>query len=145
RDFHVTGVQTCALPVSGLLPVEQFVEKPGIEQACRFLESGNYFWNSGMFLFRASRFLEELTRHEPDIYDTCTLALENSRRDLEFLRIDAESFAHCPDSSVDYAVMEMTDRASLVPLNGRWSDVGPCSSLWEFQTKAPQGNVLKGH
>lgn len=130
--------------VSGLLPVEQFVEKPGIEQACSFLESGNYFWNSGMFLFRASRFLEELKRHEPDIYDTCTLALENSRRDLEFLRIDAESFAHCPDSSVDYAVMEKTDRASVVPLNAGWSDVGSWSSLWEVQSKDALGNVLKG-
>src|SRR5690606_7775312 len=138
------SIKATSSQVSGLLPVEQFVEKPGFEQACRFLESGNYFWNSGMFLFRASRFLEELKRFEPDIYDTCRLALKNSRRDLEFLRIDAESFAHCPDSSIDYAVMEKTDRASVAPLNAGWSDVGSWSSLWEVQEKDARGNVLKG-
>lgn len=137
-------IKVAAPQEDGLVAVEQFVEKPGFEQACRFLESGNYLWNSGMFLFRASRFLEELKRYEPDIYDTCRLALSQSWRDLEFLRIDAESFAHCPDSSIDYAVMEKTDRAMVVPLSAGWSDVGSWSSLWEVQEKDSQGNVLKG-
>lgn len=137
-------IKTATALAEGLLLVEQFVEKPPYEQACQFVESGHYFWNSGMFLFRASRYLEELKRHESDIFDTCRLALENSRRDLEFLRIDPESFAHCPDCSIDYGVMEKTDRACVVPLSAGWSDVGSWSSLWEVQEKDSHGNVLKG-
>ena len=129
---------------SGVLPVERFVEKPDHARACEFVESGAYFWNSGMFLFRASRYLEELRQHEPDIHETCQLAWSQSQSDFEFVRIDAEAFAFCPDRSIDYAVMEKTTRARLVPLSAGWSDVGAWSSLWEVGPKDEQGNVLKG-
>src|SRR5690606_3381757 len=129
---------------SGALPVERFVEKPDHARACEFVELGAYFWNSGMFLFRASRYLEELRQHEPDIHETCQLAWSQSQSDFEFVRIDAEAFAFCPDRSIDYAVMEKTTRARLVPLSAGWSDVGAWSSLWEVGPKDEQGNVLKG-
>ncbi|WP_172143357.1 mannose-1-phosphate guanylyltransferase/mannose-6-phosphate isomerase [Pseudomonas tumuqii] len=128
----------------GVLAVERFVEKPCQAKACEFVASGDYFWNSGMFMFRCSRYLEELKRHEPDIYDTCLLALERSRNDLEFVRIDPATFACCPDNSIDYAVMERTTRACVVPLQAGWSDVGCWSSLWDVQDKDEYGNVLKG-
>ncbi|MCP5162259.1 MAG: mannose-1-phosphate guanylyltransferase/mannose-6-phosphate isomerase [Hahellaceae bacterium] len=128
----------------GVFRVERFVEKPNYERACDFVASGEYFWNSGMFMFRASRFLEELQAHDKDIYDTCVLALKNSAQDLEFTRIDAESFEFCPDNSIDYAVMEKTGRATMVPLSVGWNDVGSWSSLWEVHDKDEQGNVLKG-
>ncbi|HSX90415.1 MAG TPA: mannose-1-phosphate guanylyltransferase/mannose-6-phosphate isomerase, partial [Pseudomonas sp.] len=102
------------------------------------------FWNSGMFLFRASRYLEELQRHEPDIYDTCLLALERSSLDGDTINIDAPTFACCPDNSIDYAVMEKTTRACVVPLTAGWNDVGSWSSIWDVHEKDADGNVTKG-
>ncbi|HLD68824.1 MAG TPA: mannose-1-phosphate guanylyltransferase/mannose-6-phosphate isomerase [Pseudomonas sp.] len=124
--------------------VLQFVEKPDLQRASAFVESGDYFWNSGMFMFRASRFLEELKKHDPDIYDTCLLALERSQRDGDITQIDADTFACCPDNSIDYAVMEKTEQACVVPLSAGWSDVGCWASLWDVQDKDANGNVLKG-
>lgn len=128
----------------GVSRVEQFVEKPDAQRAAEFVKSGNYFWNSGMFLFRASRFLDELKRHDPDIYDTCLLALERSQIDGENIEIDAATFECCPDNSIDYAVMEKTQRACVVPLSAGWSDVGCWSSLWDVHQKDDDGNVTKG-
>ncbi|WP_248745262.1 mannose-1-phosphate guanylyltransferase/mannose-6-phosphate isomerase [Pseudomonas sp. MWU12-2037] len=133
-----------ALLPEGVSRVSQFVEKPDEKRAIEFVEAGGYFWNSGMFLFRASRFLEELKKHDPDIYDTCLLTLERSTRDGDGVILDEATFAQCPDNSIDYAVMEKTQRACVVPLSAGWSDVGCWSSLWEVHEKDENGNVSKG-
>lgn len=128
----------------GVIRVERFVEKPDEARARQFVEEGGYFWNSGMFLFRASRFLEELKKHDTDIYDTCLLALERSRRDDDIISIDPATFECCPDNSIDYAVMEKTRRACVVPLAAGWNDVGSWSSIWEVHDKDANGNVTMG-
>ena len=138
-----TGRDACELP-QGVLAVEAFVEKPDLETACEFVAQGDYVWNSGMFLFRCSRYLEELQRHDPDIYDTCQLALSRSTHDLQFIRIDPSAFECCPDNSIDYAVMEKTDRACVVPLCAGWNDVGSWSALWDVQDKDGDGNCQSG-
>jgi mannose-1-phosphate guanylyltransferase/mannose-6-phosphate isomerase len=130
--------------VPGAYRVMQFVEKPDAVRASEFVRSGGYYWNSGMFLFRASRYLDELRAHEPDIYDTCVLALERSKLAGGALTIDAGTFECCPDNSIDYAVMEKTRRACVVPLAAGWNDVGSWSSLWDVHEKDSDGNVLKG-
>ncbi|MCY1519923.1 Alginate biosynthesis protein AlgA [compost metagenome] len=132
------------LLVPGALRVMQFVEKPDQETAEAFVADGGYFWNSGMFLFRASRYLDELRTHEPDIYDNCVLTLERSKVCGDVVGIDTATFACCPDDSIDYAVMEKTERACMVPLDAGWSDVGCWSSLWDVHDKDCDGNVLKG-
>jgi len=128
----------------GVIRVERFIEKPDEARAQQFVEDGGYFWNSGMFLFRASRFLEELKKHDADIYDTCLLALERSQHDGELISIDAATFECCPDNSIDYAVMEKTRRACVVPLAAGWNDVGSWSSIWEVHDKDDDGNVTMG-
>lgn len=128
----------------GAYRVTQFVEKPDSLRAGEFVRSGGYYWNSGMFLFRASRYLDELRSHEPDIYDTCVLTLERSKATADMLIIDAGTFECCPDNSIDYAVMEKTARACVVPLAAGWNDVGSWSSLWDVHEKDSDGNVLKG-
>lgn len=128
----------------GVIRVERFIEKPDETRARQFVEDGGYFWNSGMFLFRASRFLEELKKHDADIYDTCLLALERSQHDGELISIDAATFECCPDNSIDYAVMEKTRRACVVPLSAGWNDVGSWSSIWEVHDKDDDGNVTMG-
>ncbi len=128
----------------GVIRVERFIEKPDEARAQQFVEDGGYFWNSGMFLFRASRFLEELKKHDADIYDTCLLALERSQHDGDLISIDAATFECCPDNSIDYAVMEKTRRACVVPLSAGWNDVGSWSSIWEVHDKDDDGNVTMG-
>ncbi|MFC5696531.1 mannose-1-phosphate guanylyltransferase/mannose-6-phosphate isomerase [Pseudomonas sp. GCM10022186] len=140
---YIRSKADAALP-DGVSRVAQFVEKPDDARARQYVESGDYFWNSGMFLFRASRFLEELKHHDVDIYDTCLLALERSKRDGIAVSIDAATFACCPDNSIDYAVMEKTARACVVPLAAGWNDVGSWSSIWEVHDKDQDGNVTKG-
>lgn len=124
--------------------VEQFVEKPTSEAAEEFLESGEFFWNSGMFLFKASRYLDELKRFRPDIYQACELAVSNINSDLDFIRIDNEEFTACPSESIDYAVMEKTDDAIVVPMDAGWCDVGSWSSLWDISKKDAGGNTIVG-
>ena len=130
--------------VPGAYRVMQFVEKPDHTRASEFVRNGGYYWNSGMFLFRASRYLDELRSHEPDIYDTCVLALERSKTSGSVVTIDAGTFECCPDNSIDYAVMEKTERACVVPMAAGWNDVGSWSSLWDVHEKDSDGNVLKG-
>jgi len=139
-------IKTCAVNAGGheALPVERFVEKPDYPTACAFIAEGGYVWNSGMFLFKASQYLEELKRHEPDIYDTCVLALQRGKHEAKCHFVDADTFAFCPENSVDYAVLERTERASVIPLSVGWSDVGSWSSLWEVHDKDEAGNVMKG-
>lgn len=124
--------------------VGRFVEKPQRETAHEYLASGEFFWNSGMFLFRASRYLEELEKFRPDILEVCRHALATSQQDLHFTRIDASVFMDCPDESVDYAVMEKTDSAAVVPLDAGWSDVGSWSALWALSEQDGNGNALSG-
>lgn len=125
-------------------PVEQFVEKPDLARAQSYLDSGNYFWNSGMFMFSASRYLAELAAYRLDIFTAVEHAYEQRETDLDFVRVNAERFALVPDESIDYAVMEKTDRAMVVPLDAGWSDVGSWTSLWEESDKDAQGNAIRG-
>jgi mannose-1-phosphate guanylyltransferase len=124
--------------------VEEFVEKPSLEVAESYLASGSYYWNSGMFMFKASRYLAELEKFRPDIYEVCKASLEDSESDLDFLRVDKSKFESCPAESVDYAVMENTKDAIVVPLDVGWSDIGSWSSLWDISDKDEDGNVSRG-
>lgn len=133
----------CALAGQGY-QVAEFVEKPDLETARHYLECGEYYWNSGMFLFKASRYLSELKRFRPDIHTACELALGNPSSDLDFIRVDKTAFLACPDDSIDYAVMEKTDAAVVVSLDAGWSDVGSWSSLWEISPQSDEGNVQQG-
>lgn len=124
--------------------VAEFVEKPDISTALSYLSSGQYYWNSGMFLFRAGRFLDELKQFSPDIYSACQKAVGQINPDFDFIRVDREAFMACPSDSIDYAVMEHTKHAVVVPMSAGWSDVGSWSSLWEISNKDHQCNVLHG-
>lgn len=124
--------------------VDSFVEKPDFETAESYLATGDYYWNSGMFMFKASRYLEELEKFRPDILSAVEAALSNSSKDLYFTRVDEKSFCECPDDSVDYAVMEKTDSAVVLPMSAGWSDIGAWSSLWEVSDKDAHQNVLRG-
>ncbi len=125
--------------------VAQFVEKPNLATAQQYLESGDYYWNSGMFMFKASVYLRELNEHAPDIFAACTSAMQHTDTDMTFIRVDADEFARCPDDSIDYAVMERTSDACMVPLDAGWNDVGSWTSLWETsQNKDDSGNVIIG-
>lgn len=128
----------------GAFAVAQFVEKPDAVTAEGYLASGEYYWNSGMFLFRASRFLAELQAFRPDIHAACSLAVGTINPDLDFVRVDKAAFLACPSDSIDYAVMEKTADAVVVPMDAGWSDVGSWSSLWEISTKDAAGNVFRG-
>nr|AID70963.1 mannose-1-phosphate guanylyltransferase [Aeromonas bestiarum] len=128
----------------GASMVEAFVEKPDFELAQKYLADGRYLWNSGMFLFKASVYLQELVQHCPQMVLACQQSLRLSQDDLDFIRLDPEAFAACPDDSIDYAVMEKTANAVVVPLDASWSDVGSWSALWEVSEKDVQGNVLQG-
>ncbi len=124
--------------------VAAFVEKPDTGTAAEYLASGEYFWNSGMFVLRADVWLEELARNRPDILRACEAAYTQGRQDGEFYRVESESFRACPGDSIDYAVMEKTDRAAVVPLDAGWSDIGAWSAIWDTETRDDQGNVIQG-
>ena len=124
--------------------VEQFVEKPDRSTAKKYLESGDYLWNSGMFLFRADTFLHELQMHAPAMVEACQKSFTAATQDLDFLRLDEQAFAACPSDSIDYAVFEKTANAAVVPVDPGWSDIGSWSALWEVSDKDANGNVLAG-
>ena len=124
--------------------VEAFVEKPELERAEAFLAAGGHFWNSGMFVFPAARFLALLARHEPAMAACAERAWAGSERDLDFTRLDAAAFAESPSNSVDYAVMERIDDAAMVPLDAGWDDVGSWSALWSLADQDHDGNALLG-
>ena len=132
------------LKPAGVHQVARFVEKPDLETAQAYVASGQYCWNSGMFMFRASAFLEELATHRPDIREGAEKAWHNAHRDLEFIRLDKEAFAACPSESVDYAVMEKTRNAAMVSLDAGWNDVGAWPAVWESQAKDDSGNAGRG-
>ncbi|MCA0950247.1 mannose-1-phosphate guanylyltransferase/mannose-6-phosphate isomerase [Shewanella chilikensis] len=124
--------------------VTQFVEKPNLETAQEYHASGEYYWNSGMFLFKASTFLAELKTHRPDMFNSCEQAMTATQADLDFIRVDKAAFETCPDDSIDYAVMEKTTKAVVVPMDCGWSDVGSWSALWEVSDKDEKGNACRG-
>lgn len=130
--------------LGGYNEVAAFVEKPDEATAQRYLEEGDYLWNSGMFLFRADRYLEELEAHQPAMLKACREAWSQKQADLDFIRVGREAFEACPDDSIDYAVMEKTHDAVVVPLDAGWSDVGSWSALWEIQPQDEHGNVCRG-
>ena len=131
-------------PVQEGFDVAEFVEKPDLQTAQTYLESGDYFWNSGMFMFKASRYLEELEAFQPEMFKATKAALEGGEKDLDFVRLNSEAFAACPDDSIDYAVMEKTDQAAVVLLDAGWSDIGSWSALWEIGDKDASNNVCHG-
>ncbi len=128
----------------GPVPIARFVEKPDRTAAEEFLACGRFTWNSGMFLFRASSILAEMERLCPEVVSFCRSALERDTADLEFLRLEREAFANCPNVAIDVAVMEKTDRGVVLPLDAGWSDVGSWSALWETSNQDNNGNVLRG-
>ena len=130
--------------VGDAFSVSEFVEKPNLATAQAYLESGDYYWNSGMFLFKARRYLDELAKFAPDILNICRKAIATPEQDLEFVRVDKAIFETCPDDSVDYAVMEKSEDVIVVPMDAGWSDVGSFSALWEVSAKDKNNNVLKG-
>ncbi|AAZ97192.1 mannose-1-phosphate guanylyltransferase/mannose-6-phosphate isomerase [Thiobacillus denitrificans ATCC 25259] len=129
---------------AGAHAVAGFVEKPDLATAQQYVASGDYFWNSGMFLFRASDFLKELETLRPDILSASRAALDAAKPDLDFVRLDPVAFEACPSESVDYAVMEHTRRAAVVPADIGWNDIGAWSALWEVAEKDAAGNAVRG-
>ena len=124
--------------------VARFVEKPDAATAAQYLASGQYFWNSGMFLFQASRYLAELERHAPAMLAACRKAFAAAARDADFVRLDKAAFAACPSDSIDYAVMEKTADAAVLPIDVGWNDVGSWSALWEVAQQDGDGNAHHG-
>jgi mannose-1-phosphate guanylyltransferase len=129
---------------SGGYVVDEFIEKPSSDVAQEYLDSGDYLWNSGMFLFKARRYLEELQKFRPDIFDACKASMDGVEFDLDFLSINKEKFIECPSDSVDYAVMGKTADAVVVPMDAGWSDIGSWVSLWDISNKDKNGNVSQG-
>lgn len=124
--------------------IDSFFEKPSSIDALKYKDSGDFLWNSGMFLFKAEKYLNELKKYQKDIFNCCKASLKNSLVDLDFIRIDEEVFSSCRSESIDCAVMEQTDAASVVPMNAGWSDVGSWASLFSVSQKDENGNVKKG-
>ena len=146
-DAPETGygyIQRGAGLADGVHAVTRFAEKPDLATAERYLQSGEYSWNSGMFMFRADVLLDELRRHEPGLVEACQASLDGAVRDLDFVRLDAKAFERVKNISIDYAVMEKTDKAAVVPCDIGWSDVGAWSSLWSLGTRDDNGNVIQG-
>ena len=131
-------------PVGKGFEVNKFVEKPNKATAQAYIDGKKHYWNSGIFLFRASRYLKELETHRPDIAATCSASLKGKITDLDFLRLDNNEFLKCPEDSIDYAVMEKTQEAVVVLLDAGWSDIGSWSALWEIDEKDDSGNVVNG-
>lgn len=128
----------------GVFTVSQFVEKPDLQTAERYVASGDYFWNSGIFLFSARHYLEELEKRQPETISACRRAVDLGVADLDFFRLDHDAFAQATSDSIDYAVMEHADNAVVVPVDMGWNDVGTWSSLWEVSEKDASGNVVQG-
>ena len=125
--------------------VEKFKEKPTIQKASEYLNSGNYLWNSGIFLFRSSQYLKELKKFRPDIYEACSSSISMLHSDEEHLILDKNEFSKSPSESIDYAVMEHTDQAVVVPLDCQWSDIGSWKAVWDLSEKDKDGNYILGN
>ncbi len=128
----------------GVFAVARFVEKPDKATAQGYLDCGDYFWNSGMFVFSAAAFLKETERLQPRIYSACVDAMAHGHRDMDFLRLGEAAFIACPADSIDYAIMEKTPKAAMVPVDMGWNDVGSWQSLWDIAEKGDSGNAVQG-
>ena len=124
--------------------IQSFTEKPNQEDAQKYLDSGNYLWNSGMFMFKASIYLQELEKFEPEILTSCKKSCQTEYKDKDFIRLNNDEFRQCPEQSVDYAVMEYTKDGVVVPLDANWSDIGSWGALWDAKNKDKNGNVSEG-
>ncbi len=129
---------------NSVFKVNSFVEKPDLETAKNYLEQKCYLWNSGMFMFKASVYLDELKKFRPDILAACKESLSSASTDLDFIRLNSDVFAECPNESIDYAVMEKTQDCVVIPLDADWSDIGSWTSLWEISEKDEHENVSHG-
>ena len=138
------GYIKCGASLGPGFKVDSFKEKPSQELAKEYLDAGGYYWNSGMFLFKASSYLRELAAFRADIYEACAASQQNTQMDLDFIRVDKDAFMACPEESIDYAVMENTADAVMVPMHAGWNDIGSWSSLWDISTKDAQGNASVG-
>jgi mannose-1-phosphate guanylyltransferase/mannose-6-phosphate isomerase len=130
--------------VNGAYKVEEFVEKPDLETAKKYVDQGTYLWNSGMFMFKADVLINELTTHSSDIVNSANNAINNATQDLDFIRLDKQAFESSRSDSIDYALMEKSDNVVVVPLDAGWSDVGSWSALYDIGAKDGSGNVLRG-
>jgi len=128
----------------GALTVERFVEKPDRATAETYLAAGGYFWNSGMFLFAAQTFLDEMARLQPHMLGCCRAALEHAHRDMDFIRLGEAAFVACSSDSIDYAVMERAAKAAVVPVSMGWNDVGSWRALWDIAARGENDNAIKG-
>ncbi len=130
---------------NGAHAVNRFVEKPDVEKATEFLKAGNYYWNSGMFLFRVGSFIAELQEYAPEVLSAAYAAVDRSEVDADFLRLEYEAFSRAPSISIDYAVMEKTKNAAVVPSSIDWSDLGTWDAVWKISERDPEGNVIQGN
>ena len=137
-------IKTTKDDTDGAYKVEEFVEKPNLKTAQAYLKQGNYLWNSGMFMFKAVKLIDELTVHSPDIVSSVNDAVNNAEQDLDFIRLNKQAFESSPSDSIDYALMEKSGNVVVVPLDAGWSDVGSWSTLYDIGIKDSNGNVLKG-
>ncbi len=137
-------IHASAADKNGCCAINQFVEKPDLKTAEQYLANGDYYWNSGMFLFSAAKYLEELGKHAPELLKQSKAAYDASVRDLDFIRVNEEEFAACPSDSIDYAVMEHTKNGVMIPLDCGWSDVGSWTSLWDIGDRDANNNVCRG-
>jgi len=131
--------------VDQICKIKRFVEKPDLETAKQYLKDGNYLWNSGMFVFSAQNYLKELNKYNPKISESCKQAIEQAKQDYDFLRLDPAEFTKSPADSIDYAVMEKTENAVVIPLDAGWNDIGNWSALYQIGEKDNNGNVIKGN
>lgn len=138
------GYIEAGAPLADAYEVSSFKEKPDADTAAHYVAGGRHYWNSGMFLFRASNFLAELKVHRPDIFTACERAMIDVASDLDFLRVDEAAFKDCASDSIDYAVMEKTEHAVVVPMDAGWNDIGSWSSLWDVTEKDSGGNAVLG-
>ncbi|TVP49068.1 MAG: mannose-1-phosphate guanylyltransferase/mannose-6-phosphate isomerase [Halomonas sp.] len=138
------GYIACGASLEGGFHLSAFIEKPDAQRAAQLVESGDYLWNSGMFLLRASTYLDQLERLQPAMLKACQEAVSSAHRDLDFLRLGEEAFRRCPSDSIDYAVMEHCEHAAVVPLDAQWSDIGSFDSLWGALETDAAGNSCKG-
>ena len=130
--------------INGAHKAEEFVEKPDLKTAELYLAQGNYLWNSGMFMFQASTFIDELTTHAPSIVTLVNNAVNNAEQDLDFIRLEKQAFESSPSDSIDYALMEKSNNVVVVPLDAQWSDIGAWPALYDIGVKDSNGNVIKG-
>lgn len=137
-------IRTQGCKTNEALPILKFVEKPDRDTAKKYVGSGEYAWNSGMFLFRASRYLEELNKFHPEITSACQASIHGAKRDMDFARLDAIAYAKNPDIAIDVAVMEKTGRAAMVPLDAGWSDIGSWDAVHKASPCDDNGNAVSG-